>query len=416
MPLGAQLIAISSVSVGGGTVYPVVGSRLTTRRVGPEAQNTQAYREDTWELTCHAFAASDADVAAAAETARAQLCKRGQAVALTTWTGTRTLPAGGGVGGSLPGYPTVELADDDTRSFGTLLTFTLRCEARVPIPDGGNLVEHDWSREESIDDDGRASATQRGTYRVANGQNAKGMAQTAIIDPAQAAADAADQSFEVSWTLGPDAALARYEYTAADRKDDFGTNVTRAELVDRTTKTNEGRVARQVVGFAEGAGAQAWVDAHVPVPGANQILVRKQTTPATIPDGRINFDYEILTGVVDPQFPNIVVFSFRETVDASPNTRLLTHATYLSRDPVGRYAVKPPSVYSVVSEMEFIGGWADGVIPALAGFNDANLVTTPRVRRAGGPHGLKTVVYERRYEYPTALASTPTPRQVVPIT
>lgn len=411
MTLNADLIAISSVAVGGGTAYPVVRSRITTRYEGTEQQNDPAYRVETWELTCHAFAAAAGDVGTLSETIRTDLCQRGAAVVLTEWAGSRTLPAGGAADGSLPGFPTVELADEPERCFGNVLTFTLRCEARIPQHDLAGLVEHGYERTEETDEDGDVRITQRGTYRVANGSDAKAAAQTAVIDPAQADATANDRNFTVRWTLGADAALARYEYQAWD-KNFVAANVTEAQLTDRTTRTAEGRITRTISGYAIGSGAQAWIDAQAPTPDATNILVRKETSPASVPDGRLNFLWEVLTGVTDAQFPNITIFGFRESIEEAENVDALTAATYLNRDPVLRYIERQPSLYTQRTRIDFLGSWAEGVAAVTQLFDDANLVTAPRRTLSAGPYGLKTLDYTAVYMYETPVVLKPDPREI----
>jgi hypothetical protein len=415
MTLSTDLIAISSVAVGGGTAYPVVRSRITTRVEGPEQQNGEAYRVERWELTCHAFAADDASVATLSETVRTHLCKRGAAVVLTEWAGTRTLAAGGTPGGGLPGYPVVELADEPERCFGVLLTFTLSVESRIPQPVTG-LVEHDWERTEETDEDGDVSITQRGTYRVTNGDDAQTEAQSEVIDAAQTAAESADQTFRLRWTLGPDASVVRYEFTAADKGFSGAAGVSEAQLTDRTSKDNNGRVVRTISGYAVGSGAAAWIASQAPTADATNIIVRRETSPAGVPDGRLTFLWEVLTGVEDPQFADIIIFGFGETIDESEQVEVLTAAAYLGRDPVLRYAVKAPSLYTQRTRVDFLGSWAAAITAITGLFDDENLVTVPRRVLSAGPHGLKTLDYTAVYMYATALTPKPEPRAIIAVT
>jgi hypothetical protein len=415
MTLTSDLIAISSVSVGGGTAYPVIRSRVTTRYEGPEGQSSAAYRVETWELTCHAFAGGATGIAALSESIRDDLCKRGEAVTLTQWAGTRSLPAAGGSSGSQAGYPIVELADEPDRCFGNVLTFGLRCETRIPQPATG-VVEHSWERTEETDEDGKISITQRGTYRVANNGDAQDEAQNDIIDLAAAAAAAANMTFRVRWTLGPDAAVAGYEYTMADKEFSGVVGVDEAQLTDRTAKNNEGRIVRTISGYAAGLGAEAWIATQAPVLDATMILVRRETSPATIPDGRINFVWEVLTGVVDPQFPGIVIFGFEETLEEQESVAVLTAASYLAHDPVLRYAERRPHVYVQRTRVDFIGDWAAGSAAITGLYDDSRLIDVPRRVLRAGPHGIKTYEYTASYMYVDPPAILPDPREVPALT
>lgn len=415
MTLSSDLIAISSVAVNGGTAYPVVESVVQTAFEGPSGQNTMAYRVERWRLKCHAWAADLDSVAAASETIRLNLCGRGRSVTLTEWAGTpRVLAAGGATGGGELGYPVVELVDEPTQCFGTLLTFTLSIESRIPQPSGG-VVEHDWERTEETDTDGKVSITQRGTYRVANGSNARTGAQSAVIDGEADDAETNDRDFRVRWTLGPDTAEARYEFTASDKGFSGAVGVSDAQVTDRTSRDNAGRVVRTLSGYAVGSGAQDWIDTLAPTADATNIITRKETAPASVPDGRVTFLWEVLTGVSDPQFANITVFGFGETIDEAEQVEALTAALYLGADPVLRYGLKTPSVYTQRTRIEFLGAWADGIAAVTGLFDDENLVTTPRRVLSAGPHGLKTLDYTAVYMYPTPLTPKPDPRELVAI-
>lgn len=411
MTLSGNLIAISSVSVAGGTAYPVVRSRVTTRYEGPEGQDTVAYRVERWELTCHAFAADAGSVGAMSETIRDDLCGRGQVVTLTEWAGSRELPAAG-ANGSLAGYPMVELADVPDDCFGQVLTFTLVCETRIPQPGTGGLVEHTWERTEETDPEGDLSITQRGTYRVANGGSARDDAQTEIITPAETAADDADQTFRIRWTMGPDSSVVTYEYTAQDKGYAEADGVVEAQLTDRTIINNEGRVVRTVSGYAVGDSAQSWIDTQAPIPDATNILVRKESSPASIPEGRVTFSFELLTGVTDVQFPGITIFGFAESIDEAEQVEQIVADTYLGSDPQLRYGEKQASSYIQRTRVSFIGTWAAGIAAVTGLFDDENLLTVPRVRRDAGAYGIKTIDYTAIYVYPTPVSPKPDPREI----
>lgn len=411
MTLSSELIAISSVAVAGGTAYPVVSSRVTTRFEGPEGQDTSSFRVERWELDCHAFAAQAGDVAALHETLRGHLAGRGREVVLTQWQGSRTLPAPG-VNGSQAGYPRVEVSDVTEQTFGGIVTFRLTAETRVPLADAQGLVEHDYERTEATDEQGRVEISQRGTYRVAPGSDARAAAQSAVVGPAESDAQANNRTFRVRWTLRPDASVATYDYSASDKDYGGDAGVDEARLTDRTSVNNAGRVVRVVSGYAVGTGAQAWIDSQTPQPGANEILVRRETGPASIPEGRIEFAFELLTGVTDPQFPGIVVYGLREAIDEQEQVARMLASVYLDADPVLRYGAKEPSVYVQRTRIEFVGAWADAISAVTGLFDAANLITVPRRSLESGPHGIKVLTFVAEYMYAEPPATKPVPREL----
>ncbi|GIK18626.1 MAG: hypothetical protein BroJett004_07900 [Planctomycetota bacterium] len=405
------LKAISSVSVGASAEYAVIRFARTVRSQGPANQNALAYYEEVWDMTCMAFAATPQDIAALNEALRDALCRRGEAVTLTEMTGTRTLPAGGVADGCLPGFPVVDLVDDETRSFGTVQTFRLTATARRPLPVEG-FVEHEYEFSEEIDTEGRLRLRQSGTYRTANGVDARAEAQTNVIDLAAADAAAAGMTFRVRWTLTPDTAAARYEYEAAETGwTGIEPGVDRGEVVDRLTRTNEGRRVRVVSGFAEGSAAAAYAAAQKPAPDANNILIRDEVSEPSVPDGRVQFTYELLTGVTDALFPNLRLFGFREEIGEAPGVPPILTATYFDAAPTLRYGEDQPSAYTQVTEVEFIGAWEDALTGATGLMDEANLVIAPRRRYSAGPFGLRRLRVERTYLYPEP-QTVPTPREI----
>lgn len=413
MTLLADLNAIGNVTVGASPAYPVVSARCTTRRVGADGQNVEAYREEEWELTCHAFAATPGDIGTVEETIRTDLVRRGQVVTFTDKGVARTMPAGGAVGGSLVGYPIVQLADDPTKSFGTIVTFTIRATTRIPNA-AVDLVEHDYERTEATDEDGLVSITQRGSVRTKNGVAARAHAQTAFVTPEETAAGVAGQDFLVRWTETADTTLVRYEFTRRDQDDNGGTpGVTEAQVTDRTVKQLDGRRVRTVSGYAIGASADTFADAQKPATDPSNILVREERTPATVPDGRVNFSYEVLTGVTDLQFPGLVIFRFNETIEEVSGGKGVLAQSYFLSTPSLRRGRQQPHVYRQVTEVEFIGAWpiswtGTGVEPQMA---TDNLLTDPRYFKRGGSNGLRQVRLVAEFIFQSA-QSVPNPREI----
>lgn len=409
MTLEAQLQTIGSVVVGTSPAYAVTRSRATDRALGPDAQAGVAIREIDWELDCLAFAATAGDIANVQNSIRSDLVQRGEQVQFTDMGVARTLPEGGVASGSLAGYPTVELVDDPQLTLGTVLKFTLKIKTRIPN-DAADLVEHEFERSETTDNDGNVTITQRGTVRTKNGVAAQTYADTNFITPEQTAATTAGQEFEIRWITTADTTVVRYELTRRDPDQDTGSpSVTQAQVIDRTLRQIDGRRIRRVSGFAVGSSAQSYADSQKPTTDASNILIREESTPPTIPDGRVNFLYEVLTGVTDAQFPGIVVYRFNETIAEVSGGRAINTGEYFGRTPLIRLGRERAYIYRQTSEMEFIGDWdSHGLTPLL----DAdNYASPPRVRKVGGRNELRRVTVTFTYAYDTAQA-LPNPRQI----
>lgn len=404
MALIDTLNAIGNVVVGAGgsasAAYPVLRRKRTTSVAGPEDQSAASYREEVWELRCLAFAASEAAVATLNETLRTELCQRGAIVTLTEHGTTRTLPAAGGSGGSLPGYPMIELVDDETASFGTVLYFTLRCTTRVPAATGGsgNLVEHSYERVEEIDAYGLTTIRQNGTVRTINTVTARTWAQTNIIDAEETAAESANQTFSIRWTSNADTALARYEFTRAPTGS-LTSGVSEYQVEDRTERTVEGRVVRTISGRARGDDAVTFAEGLEPSLGTNEILTRASVSEPSEPDGWVSFNYETLIGQIDATWSGLVIVSFRQTINDIGGDRDMEVSRFYDAAPLLMYGVQKEWRYLERTVMEYIGPWAAASIAATMDTDYLVQQAPPQTYDAGG--GIRRLEVTREYAFPT---------------
>ena len=416
MTITSTLNAIGNVVVdvtpNASAAYPVISIRRTTKVTGAPGVNAESYREESWEMRCLAFAAASTAITALNETLRTELAKRGARVTLDEWGTSRTLPEGGIAGGSLPGFPEIELIDSETESFGPMQAFTLRATTRIPIVAVDNLVEHDYTRDESTDADGKVSIKQSGTVRVANGQDARTYAQTNFVDPEAAAAASNNQAFTIKWTIGQDSATVQYDLGRAPRDSTLPGNVVEASVTDRTNTTAEGRIVRTISGWAKGSGAQAYVDGLKVAPTSTNILRREDSTPATVPDERINFTYEYLQGAVDANWPNLVIVSFEQSIDLQPGGSQVQAATYFDADPVLRATDRRPWVYVERTSMEFVGSWTAWDVNTTM---DPNFLVNVGAAQFSARGGIKRGVLTRTYMFPTQ-QTTPAPYELAPLT
>lgn len=414
MALTDTLNAIGSVVIGSGgsasAAYPVIGRKRTTSVSGPEDQNAGSYREETWELRCITFAANEAAVAALNETLRTTLCQRGALVTLSEFGQTRTLPAGAAVSGSLPGYPMIELIDD--QAFGTVLYFTLRITTRVPNSTGGvggNLVEHSYERSEETDPYGLVTIRQSGTVRVINGQNAKTYAAANITDAEATAADGANQTFTIVWRTNADAALVRYEFTRAPRAGSAGGDVDEAEIDDRTEETSDGRTVRTISGRARGSDATTFAEGLEPAASSTSVLTRRSISEPAEPDGWVSFNFQLTLGVTDATFPGLVIVSFSQSISPVGGGRDIVASRYYDADPILMYGVKSEYRYIERTSMEFVGSWLGAEIPLLMDAANLESEVPPAVYSVGG--GIRRVEVTRVYVYETQ-QTTPTPYEI----
>lgn len=411
MPLDTTNIkAIASVEVGSSGTYAVTSFEGRASSSGPEGQSGEHYLEQTWTIEAIAVADTLAEVSALGEALRDDLCKRGQAVTLTEFSGSRSLPAAG-ESGSLAGFPQVEITELPDKSFGTLITFRLVATTRIPQPDENDLVEHDYQRVESIDEDENTTVNQSGTVRVTSGEDARGYAETNIIEPERTIAEAAGDGFSERWTLGTDASVVQYEFSTspAGSNPTGAVGVTDAQVVDRTAKRADGRWSRTVSGYAEGPGAATYIATLKPAADAANILVRDEISQPEVTSGRISFTYELITGITDENFPGIVIFRFAESITEDSGGSRAVGSTYFNDDPVLRLGAPDPYIYTQATSIEFAGDWDDhGITPAM---DEDYLVGLPTISKSGGPNGIKNVTVRYQYVFPDQ-QTVPDPREV----
>lgn len=422
MPLTTDMAAISSLKVGAaGDEYACTRFSRTVKVVGPDQTSAVAYRHEKWTATCHQVAADLASVAAAWETVRTTFCTRGERVTHATWaTGLRVLPESGAPADdeerSIAGYPIVEIAEVADQSYGTWLTFTVQAESMIPIVQDGEdevLVEHDYTITETEDEDGLITLTRRGTVRVVNGELAREWLDTELIDEERTAAGEDGLSFSVRYTQGMDAALVEYEYTLADKSLGTGGGVTESQKDDRTAKDARGRIVRTVSGYAVGPGATTFAEAAEPASSATLIRTRRDISAPSEPEGRVTFSYELLTGVVSEDFPDILIFGFAESVAEVEGGRSAQVQEYMDEDPSIRMGGNRAYVYAQESTIEFIGSWDNHGLTPIGGDLTADLYARPpRFGKINsGEHGLRRVRGSFLYISPTAL-ELPDPREI----
>lgn len=415
MTIISDLIPVSSLKVGDpGTAYACTRFEREVEVTGPEHSSAAAYRRERWTAVCHAQAASVDAVAALWETIRGHFVRRGERVTLTTWTGSRTLPETGTPSGveerSVEGYPTVSIAEIADRSFGTWLTFTVRAETLVPLVGVGDVVEHDYTVQESEGETGLITVSQRGRVRMKNGTSARAWVDENVIDDARAAAEAEDHAFSVRYTQGLDPAVIDYEYTDADRTTAGGGGLSDARVEDRTSQSVEGRIVRTVSGYAQGPGAATYAASQEPEPSPTLLQIRRDVSQPSVPEGRVNFTYEFLTGVEHVSFPGIIIFNYQETIEQVSGGRSAQVQEFYDAVPEIRLGTQAAYVYGQQTAIEFTGDWADHGITCA--FDTAYLAREPSIRKSGGQQGLRRVAMTFVIVSPEAVDPLPDPRQI----
>lgn len=416
MTITADLIAVRSLAVGNpGTAYPCTRFDRTIRVVGPEQTGGFAYRHETWQARCHAAAANVAAVAPLWETIRGHFVSRGQRVTLATWTITLILPEDGAPVDteerSIAGYPTVAITPLDELSYGTWLSFDVQAETMVAVVAEDDLVEHDYTVEEEEDEDGLVTLTQRGRLRVVNGGSARDYLDDNIVDAARTAASGAGQGFRVRYTQGLDAALVEYQFVAAPFSGG-GSGVTSATSVDRTQRSNDGTIRRTVRGNAKGPGAASYAASQEPAPLDNEIFTRKDVSDPSVPDGRVDFTYELAVGVEDAGFPGIYIFRIQESIAEVAGGRDLVAAQYFSGAPILRNGLEREYIYVQTTTVEFLGADADhGIVPLL---DEELIVGRPRLSRPVSPLGVNAVSITYTYASDAPVDPLPSVTKVDP--
>lgn len=328
MTVYTRQLAIGSFTVGGSAAMPVVKLSERYEHQAEEMANGAKLIRSIWTIDSYALAASEQAIGALKETLRARLTKRGEAVVLieradagTPDPATRTLAAGGSAGGPLLGYPrcSVEFLPDE--SAGIYLAFRCTIESLVPASGLSDPVWHEY--EITVDtNESEAQTTRRtGRVRVANGSSAESWLRTNVIDPARAAADAAGQRFTDKVTIGLDTSECSYEYTDAEPgPNGFGGSggIEDASVTVRERRVANGASVETTSGYAVGTAATTYAESQRPSTDNFRIIVRDDIGSPTIPEGRVDFSYEVRIGKTVPAlFGSIVVFEFNHSYDVA---------------------------------------------------------------------------------------------------
>jgi hypothetical protein len=409
MTITSDLQTVSKIKVGTSATYAVVAIRTTTSIIQPVNQTRASYQELRWDLECLAEIAAPTSIAALNETLAAELAKVGQAVTLTEHSTDRIMPAQG-LGGSLTGYPQTAITDIPDKSFAQFQAFTLTAITRIPIADGSGIIEHTTETETITNRDGTIETSVRGEIRLEDGTDASAWVTTNILAPVRAGADAAGNGVVSRISVTDDTAHAKYSYgIKAGAVGSAG--VTEASVEDRTVKEISGRRVRTISGYAKGTGASTFATSQRIAESGNLKLLREDgpSTPS-IPDGRVNFNYQYVAGITDAGFPGIFITAFTETISKSGGGQSIDTASYFAGNPSLRRGVSLPYVYTQSTVIEFIGGSFDshGLGPLLA---TDNMTGEPRERRSASG-SLKTVAMDWTYVFDSPLDPKPNPRVI----
>lgn len=422
MTIANVITASGSFTIGGSSAYPVLDVfKETMVPFGPDSQSAHTMVRRTWRWASVHIAANELEQHTARATLQSTLAVNGQTVTVTLAGGgnVRTAPATG-ASGSIAGYPRVTIEIDETRTTGRVIWFFVTVETVIPVVQaesgGFNLVEHDWTIDTSIDEDGRETITRRGTARVRPDQIARAWAQATVIDPAEADAATVGDSFIVRWTEGPDPAVVRYEYTRnAPPEGGSSPGVIDAEVVDRTSKDRNGRIVRTISGSAKGANAATFATSQMLTQTATLKLLRDQVSAPRVPDGRVDFSFEYLSGATVGTFvAGAVVFAYTERIEEIPGGRAVRAATFHDADASLYRDEREPWGYAQTTTVEFTNATFDAAEAStlMEGLLDSdNLIRAPRRRRETTREGTQILSIDRGYLYATQ-QTLPDPRKV----
>jgi hypothetical protein len=343
MSVLTRQLAIGSFTVGGSAAMPVVKIAERHEHESPEQANGAKLLRTTWTIDSYAIAATAQDLGALKQTIIDRLTKRGEAVVLieradagTPDPGTRTLAAGGSTGGPLLGYPrcSVELLPDD--SYGIKLAFRCTIESVAPATGLTDPIWHEF--ETATDTDRSESVTIRrsGRVRVANGSSAETWVRTNIIDPARADADTDGRRFTDRVTVGLDAAECTYEYTDQEPGPNgfTGGGIEDASVTVRERRQRNGSSTETTSGYAIGSSATTYAENQRPSVNAFRVIVNDQIGAPSIPEGRVDFSYEVRIGKTVPGlFSDAVVFEYSHSIAKGGGGRRIQSAPRITGIP-----------------------------------------------------------------------------------
>lgn len=365
------------VGVGGdaSAEYPMLSLVCSMKRLGADGRTPHRMREQTWTIVAKAGAANAAAVQALRDTLETTVARTGARVRITEYGATRDMPAppapgSGAVTGSLPGYPRVSISEVGDKRIGVYVTFTLVATTIIAEPDAAsdNLVDHNPRTTTTSDYlAGTTTTTQRGTVIVAPGYS--GGAEAWIEDNIfQDLRDAVDISGEtlIERITTIDPCTAEYEYTVGPPPAvSPGGGLTSARVLDRTAKDSAGRRTRTISGDALGPSAATFAAGQRPTPGAGEILIDEDVSEPQVSDGRVDFRYTMLSGVLDAHFgAGIYVVSWRENIRVvSQGVRRMRTREYLGAPAQLVLGAAPPFVYEQTADIEYIGTYSEDLIP-----------------------------------------------------
>lgn len=412
MTVTDELIPVSKVKVGDSAEYPVTQLRSTSRMVGLDDSSVDSYEEISWDLECMAEITDPTSIRQLNETLRADLAKRGEAVTLTELGSASILPASG-AGGSVIGYPHVEIIAIPGKSHAQYQYFTMRAITRIPIDQGNGVYQHSTNTEISTGIDGTITTSVSGSVMMVQGNDAVDWVTTNVLTPARNAASAAGDGIVTKTKIGNDPARCDYSYTVTPSTTGQQ-DVTVAAVEDRTAQDASGRWVRSISGYAEGANATAFANSQLISQSANLILIRKDgPSLPSLPSGRVSFSYQYVSGVTHPDFPGVFITRLEESVDLAGGGRELIANAYLQNNPALHLGRKLPFGVSESLTIEFLGSFS--VVDPSVLLDPEFQIGGKRIRK--GTRGVfKTYSRSISYIYDTEPDPLPNPRQLEGLT
>ncbi len=407
-------------SAGESAAYPVLKLEETTEAIaGDDDVSALTMTRIRWRIRSLALASAGAmsNVPDLLNTLRSSLAKRGVRLRVTELGGTpRDLPAAGASGGSIAGYPRINIETIDEGTIGPFVGFTLAAETVIPTAaaeaDGFNLVEHTSQSITDIDHVGISTTTVRGEVRVRPDQVAEDYVNDVVVGPARTTAQGNYYTFKSRVTSGVDTAFASYEYVIGNPgSTGWGSapNVFDAQVTDVTTADKVGLTRRIVSGWAEGTGSGPadFAADQKPTAGSGELLVMSEVSQPAVTSGRVQFRYEIIGGVSDGTFGgSIRVISFEQSIINVSGGREAVESSYAEDTPDIWLGENRPWRYIERGRLEFIGPFTSVSIPAL--MNTDNYASQPREMRRSRPNGTNVLEVTRSYIFDSS-QSMPTP-------
>ncbi len=408
-------------TVEGSGLFPVLSIDESVERVASDQKTGEAMTHRTWTIASFAVAASVAAIPALQTQLSDELARRGQTVRVFDKNGVERAMLEPGAAGSpdaIAGYPRVSLRLIASGSVGPIQNFEVTAETFEPIIQsveaGFNVVEHTFNTTTTFDEVGVQTFEQRGEARVGAGQSGRSYIAATVVLLQQAIASGNNEVVIQRFEEGPDLTFVRYTITRrqpASGGGGFGEpDVTDGQVIDRTRIERAGRRVRSVSGFAEGAGATNFALAQQPSPASN-VLIRQDISQPRVPDGRVTFTYEALTGITGhPLFPLLTVLKFDDSVSPVSGGPQIEAIVYDFALPKLFTGPDQPYIFQQRTSLEFLGDFADAVIPPLAGFENA-LQREQRFSRQTRD-GVKRLDVQTIYIFAQKPAADPMPLEV----